>query len=41
MNKAWHYLGALAVVVVGVWIATSFTNPIGAVFTKQAGDSNG
>jgi hypothetical protein len=31
MNKAWHYVGAVVVVVVGVWIATAFTNPIASV----------
>lgn len=32
MSKSWHYLGAVVVVVVGVWIATAFANPI-ASFT--------
>jgi hypothetical protein len=31
MGKAWHYVGAVVVVVVGVWIATAFTNPIASV----------
>ena len=36
MSKAWHYVGALAVVVVGVWIATTFTNPIASLTQPTA-----
>jgi hypothetical protein len=39
MNKAWHYLGAVAVVVIGVWIATAFANPI-ANFTTGSPPNN-
>jgi hypothetical protein len=28
MSKAWHYLGALLVVVAGVWIAGVIGNPL-------------
>lgn len=28
MSKIWHYFGAVAVVVVGVWVAQVVSNPI-------------
>jgi hypothetical protein len=31
MSKAWHYVGALAVVVIGVWIATAIANPVASL----------
>lgn len=36
MGKAWHYAGAVLVVVVGVWIATAIANPV-AKFTASTG----
>jgi hypothetical protein len=33
-GKAWHYLGAVVVVVVGVWIATAIANPIAGITSK-------
>lgn len=35
-GKAWHYLGAVVVVIVGVWIATAIANPIAGITTKQS-----
>jgi hypothetical protein len=31
MNKAWHYVGALLIVIAGVWIAGVIPNPIKSV----------
>ena len=36
-SKAIHYLGALAVVIIGVWIATAIANPIAGISSKQQG----
>jgi hypothetical protein len=36
MKTAIHYVGALAVVIIGVWIATSFANPIASVTQPKA-----
>lgn len=40
MSKAWHYVGAVVVVVVGVWIATAIANPIAGI-TGGAGNNQG
>jgi hypothetical protein len=34
MDKAWHYAGALLVVVVGIWIATVIPNPLTSLTQK-------
>jgi hypothetical protein len=28
MNKAWHYVGAVVVVILGVWLAGAIPNPL-------------
>lgn len=28
MDKAWHYVGAVLVVVVGIWVAQLLPNPL-------------
>jgi hypothetical protein len=33
MAKAWHYVGALAIVIAGVWIATAIANPLSKINT--------
>jgi hypothetical protein len=37
MGKAWHYAGAILVVVVGVWLATAISNPISGITSKGTG----
>lgn len=37
MGKAWHYVGAVLVVVVGVWVATAIANPVASLTAKAGG----
>lgn len=34
-STALHYIGALAVVILGVWIADALGNPIAGVITRK------
>lgn len=35
MGKAWHYAGAVLVVVLGVWIASMVSNPLAGLTSKS------
>jgi hypothetical protein len=37
VHKAWHYVGAVLVVVVGIWVATLIPNPLASIGSKPAG----
>ncbi len=37
MNKAWHYVGAVLVVVVGIWVAGMIPNPLSRIGTTSGG----
>jgi hypothetical protein len=37
MHKAWHYVGAVLVVVVGIWVAQMIPNPLSGVGAPKAG----
>ena len=37
MDKAWHYAGAVLVVVVGIWLASVVPNPLASITNKSGG----
>jgi hypothetical protein len=35
VNKAWHYAGAVLVVVVGIWVASVIPNPLSSLSSNK------